>query len=122
MKKTHVLLVSILIANIFINQAYCQDSDSVKQAKVKYISKDLAINETQAEKVVTIMDGYKLKAKAVLEDKNLKDSEKRLKLDLLIDKKNADLKVLLNEQQLQRFVPTTEKRTTDKSKTTTTKG
>jgi len=80
MKKKRALIVLILVTTFFINQAYSQDSDSIKQAKVKYISKDLTIDETQAEKVVTIMDGYKLKAKAVLEDKNLKDSEKRLKL------------------------------------------
>ncbi len=108
MKKSY--LISFILAILFTAHAFSQQADSLKQAHIKYISKDLAISESIAQQVVSILDQYKQEAKAAVNNKSLKDDERKVKLDQLIGDKNSKLKKILTELQLQKIVPTTERR------------
>ena len=55
MRRYSLILVFIFTA-AFCSTAYSQDSDSLKTARVKYISKDLSINTDKAQEVILIMD------------------------------------------------------------------
>lgn len=107
MKKFYLLSLVILIT-LLTNHAYSQQTDSLKQAHIKYISKNLAISESIAQQVVSILDQYKQEAKAAVNNKSLKDDERKLKLDQLIGDKNSNLQKILTEQQLQKIVPSAE--------------
>ena len=108
MKKLSLTFLSILTI-LLCNNAYSQQADSLKQAKIKYISKDLSVTDSKAEEVVLIMDQYKADAKKLINDKNLTEDARRMKFDGLIDEKNSKLKKVLTEQQLEKMVPTTER-------------
>ncbi len=94
-----------------------QQTDSLQKAHAKYLSKELAISDFTANQVVVIMDNYKQNAKKALNNKALKPEEVKAKMDLLIDEKNKQLALLLNEQQLRKIIPTSERPNdkTDKS-------
>lgn len=115
MKNYKIVLIALVI--FYSTKGYAQEVDSVKQAKIKYISKDLGLNMSNSEKVVAVMDDYKKEAKTIINDPQIKESDKRSKLDILIDKKNESLKKLLNKQQLKKFIPTSENRTPGKKDT-----
>jgi hypothetical protein len=109
MKKLSSTLL-IISATLLGNLAYCQKADSGNQAQIEYISKKLSIPDEKAGQVVLILDQYKTKAKNTINDKALSEAERRAKLDLLIAEKNISLTKLLTPQQLQKIIPSTEKR------------
>jgi hypothetical protein len=109
MKKLSCTLL-IISATLLGNLAYCQKADSEKQAQIEYIAKDLSISNEKAGQVVLILDQYKAKAKSIINDKALPEAERRVKFDLAIDEKNISLTKLLTLQQLQKIIPSTEKR------------
>ncbi|WP_276359155.1 hypothetical protein [Daejeonella sp. H1SJ63] len=113
MKRSY--LISFILTILFNAHAYSQQADSLKQAHIKYISKSLAVPEGIAQQVAFILDQYKEKAKASINDKSLTGDSLRVKLDQLIDDKNSKLKKILTEQQLQKIVPTTERRKNEPS-------
>ncbi len=121
MKKTYLIVLFALLT-FYGTEVFSQQPDSLKQVKINSLRKDLSIDKSNAEKVIQVMDEYKLSAKAVIENNVLSETEKRDKLNLLIDDKNANLKKLLNEKQLEKVIPTTEKRNADKSKAISPKG
>lgn len=104
-------LLSMLFATcVFsVQSTWTQQPDTVKQAHIKHISKELAVDEKTAGQVVSIMDQYKQNAKAVAIDKNLSEEDRRNKINELIGEKNGKLKKILNMQQLKKIIPTSEK-------------
>ena len=108
MKKFY--LISFILAILFNAHAYSQQADSLKQAYIKHISKSLTVPEGIAQQVVLILDQYKGKAKASINDKTLTGDSLRVKLDQLIDEKNSSLEKILTEEQLKKIIPTTERR------------
>lgn len=108
MKKFSLAVFTILTI-LLSNNVYSQHTDSLKQAKIKYISKDLSVTDKKAEAVVLIMDQYKADAKKLIGDKALTESVRRVKFKALIDEKNSKLEKILTEEQLQKIVSTTER-------------
>lgn len=98
--------------------AKAQQADSLKKTHAKHLSKDLSISESVANQVVEIMDNYKQNIKKAINDKTLKPEELQAKISLLMDEKNTRLSLILNELQLQKIVPTTERRKDKKSTST----
>ncbi len=115
-KLTSAIL--IIAAALFIQKAHGQQADSLKQARIKYMSKDLAVTETKAQQIVFILDEYKENAKLVINDKSLNRDALRVKLDVLIDEKNMKLKKILTEEQSNKLIPTTERRGNETSAVT----
>ena len=103
------LLFLILIGSMWSVNTHAQQADSLKQVHINYLSKTLSVSQSKAQQVVSILDQYKQEAKAAVNNKSLKDDERKVKLDQLIDEKNSKLKKILTEQQLQKIVPSTEK-------------
>jgi len=89
------LTVLVITASLFSTQAYSQKADSLKQEKIKYISKDLSLPEGKAAEVVLILDQYKDAAKKVINDKSLGEDARRAKLETLIDDKNSKLSKII---------------------------
>ena len=56
------------------------------------------------------MDEYKSAAKKIIDDSSLNEGTKKIKFDALIDDKNKKLGQILTEQQLNKIIPTTERR------------
>lgn len=108
--KRFSLAFLVIAATLFGTHAYSQQADSLKQARIKYISKDLTVTDSTAEKVIVILDQYKEAAKQLINDKNLTEDIRRVKFDMLIDEKNNKLQKILTEQQLQKMVPSSERR------------
>lgn len=117
MKNYSITLIVLSI--LFSLNSHAQEPDSTKQTKIKYLSKDLGLNLTTSEKVVAVMDSYKNDAKTIFNDPQMKDAEKRLKIDQLISKKNESLKQMLTKEQFNKFVPTSEIKISEKKKNTT---
>ena len=61
--KKFSLAVFAIFTILLSNTAYSQHTDSLKQARIKYISKDLSVTYKKAEAVISIMDQYKAAAK-----------------------------------------------------------
>ena len=99
---TILFLLSIVCAK-------AQQTDSLIKANAKYLSKELAISESTANQVAAVMDNYKQNAKKAINDNALKPEALKAKINLLIEEKNNQLSLLLNEQQLQKIIPTTER-------------
>lgn len=118
MKTISTYILFFIGAALFSTQAYSQQPDSLKKAKVKYLSKTLSVSESKAQQVASILDQYKAAANQAASDKNLSQQQIRTKLDLLIDEKNSRLEKILTEQQLLEIIPTTERRK-DKKGTST---
>ena len=116
--KHHTFWTTTKISCIFFftavtltsNLAYSQTTTGEKQALIQYISKDLSISEIKAEQVVTILSQYKTKAKDIVNNQAYSEAERKTKLDLIIDEKNNGLTKLLTPQQLEKVIPSTERR------------
>lgn len=107
MKRYFQLLpVAILFACCNL---YAQEPDSLKQAHVKYLTKELSVTDAKARQVAAIMDDYKTKAKILEADTRLNQDKLRIKFDALIADKNTKLEKLLTEEQLQKIVPISER-------------
>lgn len=103
---------------LFSSNAHAQKADSLKQeAYVAHISKTLSVSESKAKQVAAIMADYKANAHKAVDDKSLSPLALRAKLDTLIAEKNSRLEKILTEQQLQKIIPTTERRQNKKTTT-----
>lgn len=56
------------------------------------------------------MDDYKAAANLLVNDKNLTQEELRTKFNILIDEKNSKLEKILTEPQLQKMIPSSERK------------
>lgn len=111
MKKTSIILfASIAFAS---TAALAQKTDTLTQARISYISKDLAIDKDKATQVIAVMDNYKQKVKTLTAESKLSEVEKRAKFNQLVDEKNANLKKIVSDTQFEKIVPTTERPITD---------
>ncbi len=111
--KNYTFAIMLLVSTVFAKQAYSQETDSLKQVRIKYIGKDLAITDQKAQQVVLILDQYKENAKIAIGDKSLTPEELTVKMDQLIDEKNMKLKKILTEEQSNKLIPTTERNRTE---------
>jgi hypothetical protein len=68
----------------------------------------LGISDATSASVMTIMDAYKDSLNIVINDKRLTANEQRNKIDALIEQKNRNLKKILTDIQLRKYVPVTE--------------
>lgn len=108
MKRLPFRLLLIALAFSGAN-VYAQQVDSLKQSQIRYIKQELEITDKNAQEVLSIMDQYKESAKQLINDKGLTEEGKRIKFAQLIDNKNAKLKKILTEQQLEKMVPASER-------------
>lgn len=84
--------------------------ESLKSKQSTYLSKQINITDSLAAQVENIMATYKASASKVMESKKLNPEEMRIKIDALIEEKNVKLKKNLTEEQLDKLLPTTEKK------------
>ena len=111
MKKAILLPTIIFCSVLLANTAYGQKTDSVKtQEYTKYLAKELASTEKTAQQVATIMDDYKAAANILVNDKTVTQEELRTKFTVLIDEKNSKLEKILTEPQLQKMIPSSERK------------
>jgi hypothetical protein len=108
MKKIYLFALFLILS--ISNRASAQEADSVKQHRITYLRKELGVPQAKATEVAQIIDNYKLKAKALSNNTSLTEEDKRFKFQELIDAKNASLTKILTEQQLQKIVPSTERK------------
>ena len=91
-----------------ISTAYGQKTDSLKIRQVNYFKTELGISDILAQQVASIFTIYKTEAKKVVANKTLNETQIRTQLSLLMDEKNAKLGKILNPEQLEKMIPTTE--------------
>jgi len=123
MKSIHLFLFTILSCLLQLNLAKSQEKllgvpvqavkknskiDTLNQvAAVSHLKARLKISELEARKVTKILDEYKINANNLISsEKNL--DQRRLKLDALIKNKNQALRLVLPEDKVKKFVPTSE--------------
>ncbi len=105
MKKTLTFTFAILLTGL-LAQAQTESPNTTQKT---YLSKQLNITDSLSTEVESIMATYKADAGKVAESKKLSPQEMRAKIDVLIDEKNAKLKKILTDEQLDKLLPTTEK-------------
>jgi hypothetical protein len=109
MKKLSLTLL-IITGALFYQKAQAQQTDSLKQVRVNWLSKELSITKEKAQQISLIMDQYKASANLAINDKSLNEETLRTKINQLIDEKNTKLKQLLTEEQSNKLIPTTERK------------
>jgi hypothetical protein len=117
--KTYLLLISLLLISFLsINGSYAQkqQQDSLNQKRITFYSKVLAAGQDTAARVVAIMDTYKEGVKKVVADATLSEANRRVGIDALIAEKNKKLARLLTPAQLDKIIPTTERKKTQPGK------
>jgi len=109
--KTYILLISLLFVSLLsTNKSYAQQQDSLKQKKINYLTKVLSTDQQTAKQVASIMDSYKEDVKKVVSDATLSPETRRIKIDELITEKNKKLGLMLSTSQLEKIIPTTERK------------
>ncbi|MFC5283645.1 hypothetical protein [Pedobacter alpinus] len=106
MKKIIILSMAI----VFIATFAQAQTDSLKNKQNSYLSKQLNITDSLAKQVESIMATYKTDAGKLMDSKKLDPTEMRAKMDALIVEKNLKLKKILTAEQLNKLLPTTEKK------------
>lgn len=109
MRNYTFLLTITACAVLSISTAYGQKTDSLKIRQTKYFKTELGISEKLAQQVLSIITTYKTEAKKAIANKSLSESQIREQISLLVDEKNAKLNKILEPEQLQKLMPTTEK-------------
>ncbi len=106
MKKLYILLVAM----VAISPVYAQQADSVKkQRQLQAYRQRLGLPDDKAKKVDAAHEQYKAALKAVTDNPNLSDEEKRKAATKLMAEKNNKLAALLTAVQLDAVVPTSER-------------
>jgi hypothetical protein len=108
----------ILILLVFVGRSYGQHTDTTRRAAIKRYSLLLETDSATSVKVRTVYDAYKAAVKKVWSSSSLTDMQKHSQITVLIDEKNRKLGELLTARQMERIVPTTERRRTWKPDTT----
>jgi len=109
--KTYILIISLLFVSLLsTNKSYAQQQDSLKQKKINYLTKVLSTDQQTAKQVASIMDSYKEDVKKVVSDATLSPETRRIKIDELITEKNKKLGRMLSTSQLEKIIPTTERK------------
>jgi hypothetical protein len=106
----YIFTLLIITAALCTKPAQAQQTDSLKEARTSWLSKELAVTKAKALQVASILDQYKENAKIAIDDKSLTPETLRAKLDQLIDEKNTKLKQLLTAEQSNKIIPTTERK------------
>jgi hypothetical protein len=74
-----------------------------------YYRKALGVDSITAEKVSIIQDNYKSEMTKLISDKGLARVDRLKKMDLIRSAKNRQLEKILNANQLQRMIPSSER-------------
>jgi archaellum component FlaF (FlaF/FlaG flagellin family) len=108
--KCSFLKVIILGILFTAANAKAQNVDSIKQKRTQWVSQKLHVDEIKAGQVAVINDNYKQSVKNVISDGGLSEKQKRSKIDVLIAEKNRQLNAILTREQLNKIVPTSERK------------
>jgi hypothetical protein len=103
--RTLFILFFIVLS---IKIGFAQTNDSLHKVQISVIKNKLIISEKTAKSVTTVMDDYKSKVNAVLSKASGTEANKRSAIDSLITIKNNKLRSLLTDEQLKKFVPSSE--------------
>jgi hypothetical protein len=117
--KTCILLISLFFVSILsINNSYAQKQkqDNLNQKKIKFNSKVLTVGQDTAKQIAAIMYTYKESVKKVIADATLSEETRRAQIDVLIEEKNKKFERLLTPAQLEKIIPTTERKKTKSDK------
>lgn len=120
---TLIALTTSLLLTIKV-QAQSRTADSIKavrqaskptlvqqkQLEHEFYKRQLKGDSVKAQKVQTIMESYKAEMRAVEKDVTLNTEAKRGKFQSLIEDKNQKLEAILNPQELEKFVPPSERK------------
>lgn len=85
-----------------------ESRDSTRRVHVQFISDSLFVDNDKAEQVLIIVDKYKAALNKINEEKKLSNDQLSNMINILIEEKNRGLKLILDEKQLQKFLPTSE--------------
>lgn len=89
--------------------SFAQKIDTARKSSIKYFSKELAVPDSTAAKVLVVLTNHKAAIRTVLEQ--TADQEKqRKKIDSLVMIKNAQLSTLLTTEQLEKVAPASERK------------
>ena len=117
----HKKLYKIMKTSIFIllftsffalsGKSFAQTAKEVDQKREQrnYFRRTLQLDSVKAEQVVQIQADYKKGLAIIVADSGLTDAGRRAKIDFLINEKNRKLKGMLNIQQQQKAIPTSER-------------
>lgn len=98
----------LLMAAIAVS---AQNADSIKKQKqIKYYQQKLRLSNDQAGQVSTVHEQYKSALKAITDNPNLSETEKRKAAEQLMAEKNRKLSGLLSPEQLDAVVPISERK------------
>lgn len=104
MKKFTTTVFAVMLTATFA------PAQTIKNDQIKYLSKQINVSDSLASIVESIMATYKVSVSKIMESKNLNPDEMRIKIDALIEERKFKLKKILTEEQLDKLLPTTEKK------------
>jgi len=109
--KTHFYIISLIfISFLSFSSSYAQQQDSLKQKQIRFFSKVLNTKQDTAVQVSTIINSYKESLKKVIADATLSEDTRRVKINGLIEEKNKKLGLILSPSQLEKIIPSTERK------------
>jgi hypothetical protein len=107
--KLNLYIGTLLVITCFSLNSYGQQKEGQKQQQRNFYRKTLQVDSVKAEQIAEAQDTYKESLKAVMTDTTLNEGAKRQKIKILMENKNQKLKRLLNVEQQQKLIPTTER-------------
>jgi len=119
MKISRLIAMTVVMAFMITIKSNAQYIDSTKLKAIRHYSKLLNTDTATSRKVNEVYDNYKAAVKKVWANTSLTEEQKRSQTSVLMDQKNQKLGLLLTPAQMERIVPTTERRRTWKPDTTT---
>lgn len=108
--KIIIISSAIMLLLIQSNKSQAQQADSTGQKSVSYMSQYLKTDTATAAKVKAIQENYKKALLAVIADSTMNIHQKRAAVEKLMDEKNEKLEPLFPVSQLEKIIPTTERK------------
>jgi len=101
------IIAGLALCLALSNKSYAQEADSVKTIRIKQISKELKVTDSQSSQIVKIQDDYKSELKKLMASKET-DTKKLEKFNQIMEDKLTKLENLLSDAQLKTLLPSTE--------------
>src|SRR5665213_170492 len=106
-----ITAAAIFLLTCFLGtKSYAQTVDTVNSQHITHLQSQLKTDAATTRAVAKIIEDYKSNASQVAADSSIPEAQKRARIGLLINQKNAALKKLLTDAQLRKILPSSELR------------
>ncbi|PWG81606.1 hypothetical protein [Pararcticibacter amylolyticus] len=109
MKKVFLYLIVFVFSGLSIfpirvsAKTVLPQADSLRQNRIRFVAKDLSLKESEAEKVVSILDTYKAKVQAVYSNAEINPDDQRSQVAILTEERDRQLGKVLKPEAMGRF-------------------